>query len=229
MKEKKDVFPRYTIPKTLSQSIYNYLKKSIVDGHFKVKQRINENEIAEVFQVSRTPVREAVTQLAAEGLVEIDPHHGVLVKDVSLKEIKDILEVISSLESLAIDLAVDHIDEEELKRLEKMNSKLEHYYQQKDIEKYMNLNFEFHKRIWNHAYNNFLLHCLQTCLLTQIKRYRSIFKHGYEKTEILEKSMREHKKILEALKSKDKKKLKTLAIEHWTPALSWSKIEKEFF
>ncbi len=229
MKEKKDITPRLTIPKTLSQSIYNYLKKSIVDGHFKVKQRINENEIAEVFQVSRTPVREAVTQLAAEGLVEIDPHRGVLVKDISLKEIKDILEVIRSLDSLAIELAADYIDEEEIEKLEKMNAKLKNYCQKKDIEKFMSLNFEFHKRIWNQAFNNFLAHCLQTCLLTHIKRYSSIFKRGYEKTEILEKSIREHKKILELLKSKDKRKLKTLATEHWTPALPWSAIEKEFF
>ncbi len=67
---KKELHPPiYKIPRTLSQSIYYYLKDAILKGKFKARTKINEKEIVEIFQVSRTPLREAIVKLAAGGFV----------------------------------------------------------------------------------------------------------------------------------------------------------------
>ena len=97
-------------PKTLSQSIYERLKESILNKELEPNQRINEKEIAESFQVSRTPVREAVARLVAKGFVEIISHREALVKEVSYGELKDIFQVIGVLDRLAVSLIIDQID-----------------------------------------------------------------------------------------------------------------------
>jgi len=226
MRKTKIKSEEYDIPKTLSQSIYNHLKKSIIDNKFKANQKMDEKEISDLFGVSRTPVREAISQLAAEGFVEIDFHRGAVVKEISFKEIKEIIEVIRVLDGLAMDtLVVEKISERELHTIENMTSKLEHCLHQSQLEKYIKLNFEIHERIWSHTDNDFLNENLRFCL-TQIHRYIYALDRVFRQSKSLEKSINDHKAILRALKNKDKKKLKSLVMNHWTPPLSWSEIEK---
>jgi len=209
---------RLNIPKTISQSVYDYLKKVIIDSELKPNQKLNEQEIADIFQVSRTPVREAIAQLAAEGLVEIDPHHGAVVKETSLNKIEEIFQVLRSLDGLAVELVVDRLDTEKIKRLEKMTAKMEHYFHQKDIEKYLNVNMAMHEKIWSYVQNEFLREILESTLL-QIRKYSHALSPNLPDSETFTKSMNNHKELMKALKMKDKKKLKTILSKHWFPPL----------
>ena len=98
-----------SIPKTLSESIYNSLRTGIINNELKAGQRIYEKEIAKQYGVSTTPVREAFLRLSAEGYLSIDSHRKASVRKISYKELEDIFRVMGDLDALAMSQAVDHI------------------------------------------------------------------------------------------------------------------------
>jgi len=218
VKEREPNSINYTMPETLGQSIYSCLKKAIIENKIKPNQKINEKEIADSFKVSRTPVREALVRLEAEGFTKITSHRDVVVKEVSYGELIELFQVIGILDCLAVSLVVDKINPKELIKIEKMTTKLEHYYNQKDIEKYLDMNYTIHNRIWDHLTNNYLRKALKHCL-THVRRCYYALNSAFYKKEILDRSMKAHKDILEALDKKDKKKLKFLIQDHWNPPL----------
>lgn len=110
---------------TLNQKVYNIVKLMIIDGEFKQGEKLNETDLAERIGVSATPVRETFRTLASEGLVEIVPYKGVFVREYTLKEIKEVYECRKALENLAIELAIDKLDEEKLIAISEKTKKLQ--------------------------------------------------------------------------------------------------------
>ncbi len=218
MKEREPGSINYTMPETLGQSIYNCLKKAIIDNKIKQNQKINENEIADSFKVSRTPVREALVRLEAEGFTKITSHRDVVVQEVSYGDLAELFQVIGTLDCLAATLVIDKIDPKEFIKVEKMTNKLEHYYTQKEVEKFIDMNYEIHDRIWSHLTNKYLQKSLKHCLV-HIKRCNYALSSAFHKRDILDTSMKAHKKILEALNKKDEEKLKQIIRQHWNPSL----------
>lgn len=222
-KEKAEDKARF-IPKTLSQSIYNYLKTSIINNKLKANQRINEKEIANFFGVSTTPVREAVLKLGAEGFVNINSHREALVKEISYQELKEIFQVLSVLDCLASTLAADHLSAEELKELEELTAEMESHCHPDGVEKYMSLNIDIHNRIWESLPNRFLRDTLRY-VNDQMLRYNYARLYAYHKPGVMERSMNEHREILKALKERDKNRLRTLMLNHWGSLLQPSPFE----
>lgn len=218
MKEREHDSINYTMPETLGQSIYNCLKKAIIENKIKPNQKINEKEIADSFKVSTTPVREALVRLEAEGFTKITSHRDVVVKEISYGDLAELFQVIGILDCLAATLLVDKIDPKEFIKVEKMTNKLEHYYNQKEVEKFIDMNYEIHDRIWNHLTNKYLQKSLKHCL-AHIKRCNYALNSAFHKKEILDASMNAHKEILEALNKKEKGKLKQIIQQHWNPPL----------
>lgn len=220
MEDKKVSAPRYEIPKTLSQSIYEHLKDSILSQEFEPNQRINEQEIAESFQVSRTPVREAVVRLAAEGFVEVVSHREALVREVSFEELKEVFQVIAVLDKLAAHFIADQIDSRELTKLEKMTNTLERHFIMREVQKFLDVNYTVHERLWDYLTdkNAFLQKELRFCV-NQIRMCYYPLNRAFQDPRILRESMNAHKKILEALKEKNTKKLESVIYEHWVPPL----------
>jgi DNA-binding GntR family transcriptional regulator len=220
MDDKKVDSLRFTIPKTLSQSIYEHLKDSILNRELEPNQRINEKEIADRFQVSRTPVREAVVRLAAEGFVEILSHRESLVKEVSFRELKEIFQVLGVLDRLAASLIVDRIDPQELSKLEKMTNKMERYFIMREIEKFLAMNYDIHERLWDFLAdkNDYLRKELISCV-SQLKMSYYPLNKAFEDPKIIRKSMNSHKRIIKALKEKNKDRFESIIFEHWIPPL----------
>ncbi len=218
MKERESDSINYTMPETLSQSIYKCLKKAIIENKIKPNQKINENEIADSFKVSRTPVREALVKLEAEGFTKITSHRDVVVQEVSYGDLAELFQVIGILDCLAATLLFDKIDSMEFIKVEKMTDKLEHYYNQKEVEKFIDMNYEIHDRLWNHLTNKYLQKSLKHCLV-HIKRCNYALSSAFQKKDLLDASMKAHKKILEALSKKDKEKFKQIIRQHWNPPL----------
>lgn len=220
MNNKKINAERFAIPKTISQSIHDYLKEAILKNELKAKQRINEKEIADLFQVSRTPVREAVVRLAAEGFVEIISHREAVVKEVSYKELKEIFQVLAVLDKLAVGLIAEHMKPPELTQLEKMTNRMERAYIVSEVEKFIELNYVIHESLWESLRdkNDFLMKELNYCA-NQVKMCSYPLTSAFKNPKIMKKSMNAHKEIIEALKNKDKKRLEIITFDHWVPPL----------
>lgn len=218
MADKENPSPGQAFPKTLSQSIYNYLKNSIIDNELKANQRINEKEIAGIFGVSTTPVREAVLKLGAEGFVTINFHREAVVKETSYEELKEIFEVLGALDSVAAPIAVENLSPEKLKELEDLTKEMERHCSAHSLEKYLDLHVDMHNKIWDSIPNKFLKGLIRQ-INDQMLRYKHARIHAFQKSGVHKKSLDEHKELIKALKTKDKRRLKTLMPKHWVSPL----------
>jgi DNA-binding GntR family transcriptional regulator len=203
------------IPKTLSQSIYNYLKDAVVTNKLKANQRIIEKDIAKMFGVSTTPVREALLRLAAEGYFFIDSHRKTVVAKISYEELKDIFQVMAELDTIAIKYVVDHIQAEDLQELKELTKQMEEAGRSKNSEKYLEINTAVHNKIWDILPNKVLQRTIEF-VYSQLMRYTYSRITAFQEPAVLERSIKEHKKILRALEDKDKRALKSLVKSNWS-------------
>jgi DNA-binding GntR family transcriptional regulator len=102
--------------------IYHEVRRSIIMGEFKTGARLNVEEIAEHYQISVTPVRDALQMLNQEGLVTIKPRAGYFVTRITLKELRDMFELRNILELVAIERSIDKIDPEQILQLRNVHA-----------------------------------------------------------------------------------------------------------
>ena len=129
-------------PRTISETIFQFLKKSIIEGKMKPTQRLQEKEIAELFGVSTTPVREAFQRLAAEKYLILSARREVVVAGVSSKEIEELFEVIRVLDTHATKKALKEMSDRDMKELKKMTEKLDESYKKNRIQSYVKQNYK---------------------------------------------------------------------------------------
>ena len=102
--------------------IYHEVRRSIIMGEFKTGARLNVEEIADHYQISVTPVRDALQMLNQEGLVTIKPRAGYFVTRITLKELRDMFELRNILELVAIERSIDKIDPEQTLQLRNVHA-----------------------------------------------------------------------------------------------------------
>lgn len=100
------------------QSVYERIRAAIAEGRFRPGVRLVEQRLAEEFEVSRTPVREAIRLLEAEGLVVTSPNRGAMVRELSLDDVRDSYELRARLESYAAARAATRIGPQHIERIE---------------------------------------------------------------------------------------------------------------
>jgi len=216
----------HPLARTMSELIYTELKESIINGKLKANQRINEKELADYFKVSRTPVREAILRLEAKGFVRIDSYRRAIVKEISYKELMEIFQVLGALDRLAVSQAVDNLTPQNLNKLGNFVEKMEKYCRLDSIEKYFEFNEKFHNEIWKAVENKLLLEILYS-VRDRMHRYTYARIFAFKKPEALEKSMKQHKDLLTAIKKKDKERLKKMIVEHRVSLLKFAPYVKE--
>jgi len=200
-------------PQTISQFIYSNLKESIINKDLIPDQRINEHEIATRFRVSRTPVREAVLRLATEGFVTVDSYRRSTVRAISFEELEEILVVLAVLDRIAMSYAVEHIPQKAINRIERLTAKMGKYCSPKTHQKYREINVEIHKELWKYVPNTLLLEIIQFVIdRIQMCSHALILVH--KNPAFLDRSMKHHWKLLEAIKARDREKLMELIFEH---------------
>ncbi len=101
-----------------AQTAYAQIRQAIVEGRYRPGQRLIEQRIAEEFTLSRTPVREALRRLEAEGLVHSEPNRGAIVRDVSMEDVTDLYGLRALLEAYAAELAASRIEPAEVEQLD---------------------------------------------------------------------------------------------------------------
>jgi DNA-binding GntR family transcriptional regulator len=203
------------LPATISQTIYDHLKKAIISGELKPGRRVQEKEIAALFHVSSTPVREAFFRLAAEKFLTITARKEVLVQATSDAEVRELYEVVRALDGHAMKKIIGDLAPQDLERLRMMTMKLGAYYEAGDHQRYLEQNLKIHDRLWQACGNKYLYAALIQ-LMEKIAIYR---KHSdfvpFADAGAMEKSYRDHRLIQDALERRDLEALEKVIETHW--------------
>ena len=184
----------------LSQKVYQVLKIEIIKGSLKPRTKLLEGKIAEQMGVSRTPVREALKQLAVEGFVKTNPNLGVVVVEFSLEDIREVLRIRKVLEGLATSIAAKKINKAEIKKLEKIIEQMSISINNNDLLAYSDLNGEFHNLILKICGNKRLT---KICVNLSSSEHRFKIRSLRGNLERLKYSLKEHQEIVKALKKGD--------------------------
>ena len=202
---------------THARSVYNTLKEEICTGIIRTDEILSEAKIAARLGVSRTPVREALTALESEGLVEIKRGIGANVKPLSLQDVIHIYELRKVLELLAAQTAVQHITKEELKACRKNFKALLKYENepQQQIIKYCQVDWDLHMLIIQRCENPYI-GSMMNLLIPNIRRLQVIC-YRPERCPISE-SVNQHLELIDALEGRDIENIRV----HLEAHLNWS-------
>lgn len=185
--------------KSMREKVYDTLKQMIIDGVIKPGERIIETEYSNKFQISRTPIREAIRMLELEGLVESQTTGGVIVKTLTREEISEIYKIRIALESLIIEEIIKKINNQDIKKLEKVLKNTKKAFEVKDIEKVFSLFTEFNQILYNIASLPKVTGMINNINL-YLKRFRKL---SIDNPSRKEEAFEDHVQILEAIKNKE--------------------------
>ena len=201
---------------TSADYAYQELRHKIITKQLKPGQRLPEVNIAVQMGVSRTPVREALRRLASEGLVIIIPNSGARLEAPTAREIEDTFLVRDQLETLAIRLAAERIGDRHLRRLEEAMIEEGRAIEEKDLEKYLEVNEAFHKAIADASGNRVLAEYVEN-ILARTNAY-IVFYDPFYQLETMP-SIDAHREILVALRHHDAEKCVKLLRGHLQEAI----------
>lgn len=195
---------------SLPDRIYQVLKESIARNEIPWGTRLVENEIASKLKVSRTPVREAISRLASEGLVTLVPRRGAFVASFTPQMIKDIYEVREALEVLAVELAVPRCTEADIQNLRHTMQAFETALDNDDYALYFEMDGKFHEQLAEISGNSKLQECLRMLDgSTKVTRWMHC-----QNRELSRVALEEHQNIIAALEKHDRDLSVQLISEH---------------
>ena len=196
----------------LSTSLLGKLQRDILTGKLKPGQKLTEQQLCKTYGVSRTPVREALRQLELEGLVKIIPNKGAYVTGITPKDVQDIYMIRSILEGMCARWATEHITPEQIEQLEEIVL-LSEFHLKKDKDKVVqvsDLDGKFHHVLYEASNSRIMEHTLSD-FHKYVKMARMLSVGAKNRAE---KSIEEHKAILEAIKKGDADEAERLANLH---------------
>ncbi|MGG3563953.1 GntR family transcriptional regulator [Neobacillus rhizosphaerae] len=180
---------------SLRERVYIHIKDLILEGEFKTGDRLVERELAERLNISRTPIREALFRLESQGFVKTVPRKGVIVADISEKEIIEVFTILSSLEVLAAKLAAQKLDDDTKSKFIEYSRKIEDCLKDENDPDFSHLHGELNHLLYSSAKNNKLYE-----MLSGLSDYiRAFAKTGYKNPGRPKQSMEEHLRIMEAI------------------------------
>ncbi len=196
--------------RTLHDELVTLLRNMIIEGELRPGSRIAESRLCDHFGVSRTPLREALKVLSAEGLVRLLPNKGATVVRVTRKEMEEIVPVLGTLEALAGELACVNIHPDEIARIRNIHAQMVERYRCGDKESYGELNRTIHDAIFDAANNKTLsetYNMLQT-------RLRSLFFVTPKAPPRWADAVEDHEEMMTALEARDGARVAAIARRH---------------
>ncbi|GED56534.1 GntR family transcriptional regulator [Brevibacillus formosus] len=194
---------------TLREQVYQGLKKAIIMLELKPGQRVNDNELAALFGVSRTPVREALKRLEDEGLIESVPGSLTRVTPLLEKEAKHAFPVVAALHGVAARLSMP-FEREDICSLEQWNEKLRVALEQQDVIKAIEADDGFHDVILEAAGNREIYLALER-VVPKVRRLEFARFGSLEGGE----SVKQHSRIIEAFRDNNSQLASSLVEENW--------------
>lgn len=196
--------------RSIAEKAYRRLRLAIVECRLAPGQRLTEASIAQKLQVGETPAREALRQLVMEGLLQVTPRHGYAVAPITLRDVHELFELRLLIEPATAAMAARHFRAASLPILKKLSEVGYADGSQDSVRKFLRANTELHVHIANLSGNRRLVQ-LMTQLLSESERLTNfgMLSHPHS-----EQAVDEHKKLLEALASKDPDSARRIMEEH---------------
>lgn len=204
----------------LHDTLVSHLRDMIIEGNLEPGTRLHEGQLGEQLGVSRTPLREAIKYLASEGLVELVPSRGAVVKRFSAKDVQDMLTVLRTLEELSGKLACETATDAEIAQVRALHDEMIERYKAGDRLQYYKLNQAIHTAIARLSKNTTLTD-LHQMLQTRLKRIRFI---GHEGPEKWAAAVSEHDEMIKALEARDADRLAEVLGRHLSNA--WERVRQ---
>ncbi|OGO26637.1 MAG: hypothetical protein A2W33_06875 [Chloroflexi bacterium RBG_16_52_11] len=186
-------------PITVTEYVVNSIRERILAGYYAAGARLDQQTLIEDLGVSLIPVRESLRQLEVEGLVQIHPHRGAFVAELSITELKEIYLVREVLEETAAQLAVPKFTAQKLDDLAALIERMESATDGNDYAQLFNLNRTYHFTIYEASDNSLLIQMISR-LWDRSRRYRQLYTHLPKRAA---QAFVEHKDIYAACKAGD--------------------------
>ena len=197
-------------PRTLAGRLRMQLSDEIVRGELAPGVVLDEMELARRFQVSRTPVREAIRLLGASGLVEARPHRSAVVARPDKPQLVAMFEALRELESLCAGLAAERMTSAEIADLRAMHRDMLEVVRSGDPQRYHEANEEFHARVYAGAHNPYLADLTLATRARIAPFSRAQFRAGGR----LGKSHKEHERVIAAIAKRNREAASALMRAH---------------
>jgi DNA-binding GntR family transcriptional regulator len=202
--------PAFSARPQLADDVARYVRRRIFDGSFRAGEYLRLDQLAAELGISVTPVREALLNLRAEGLLELLPRRGFMVLEVTARDVADVANVQAFIGGELAARAAENITDEQLSELRAIQTDLEDAYESGDVDRMVRLNHEFH-RLVNVAAKSPKL----TQFMSGITRYapESVFPTlaGWPK-----QSTRDHRRVIAAFERRDATRARMAMAEHFT-------------
>jgi len=193
--------------KSVKDYIYDKIKELLENNDFEIGEKINKNDLANRFNISLTPINDALNRLVGENYLVQYPRKGFFVKEFSAKELCDLFEIRAGLEGIAIRLCCEKASNEELNELIHTFDIFENNIGESMRKEYIQIDKEFHKKIIFLADNP---------LISQVRNSLGFLSRSYQKglMKPMENSLSEHHRIIDALKNRDAKMAQKAMEDH---------------
>lgn len=194
----------------LNQIVYTGLRSAIIKGIIPVGERINEIKYSAELNVSRTPIREALYRIQAEGLIEHKPKSGFVIKRVTVDDAVEIFKLRVALDTLAATNAMENMTSEQFKNMKDLLDKTEEHEENGDIAAVIKMFGDFNNLIYEYS-NMPRLKVIIDNLRDYLARFRDISLYDSNRRK---KALDEHKLIYYCLRDKDENELTELIYKH---------------
>ena len=196
--------------RSITDRAYEAIRDAIVQGQFLPGERLSEEALAEQLGVSKTPVHDALGRLVAEGLVQMTPYVGASVVRLSPEDVDEIYDVRETLERLAIQRAIAHVDEEPLRTLDAELASFSRPLQQREFQHYFDVDNRLHDAVAQMSGNGRLVRILDM-LRNQSHAARYLSSRLPGRTD---RSIEEHRAIIAALLARDAERATETMMTH---------------
>lgn len=187
------------------------MRDRIMQGELRPADRLNEIVLCQEFEISRTPLREALKLLEAEGLIKIRPHKGAIVAEISMREISEVFDLLAPLEALGIRLAMTRMSIEDKTRIIALHDQMIAFYEAGDREGCFLTDYEFHNTLVSFAQHE-VLQTTHQSLSNRSQRGRYLApRFDQDKLDV---AMAAHRKLIEAIKADDIDKSAQILHDH---------------
>jgi len=194
----------------LHEQVALRLREMLVESRIAPGAKLNERELSEVLNVSRTPLREAIKMLAAEGLVELLPNRGAIAVELSQADVLNTFEVMAGLEAQSGELAAERITDAEMAEIQAMHYEMLAAYTRRDLPAYYRLNSAIHAAI-NAAAKNPVLSATYRQVNARLQALRFRSNQDGDKWAA---AMKEHEQMIEALTQRKPAAMRAVLLSH---------------
>ena len=195
---------------SLHDQVAARLRTMLIEGRIAPGAKLNERELCEQLHVSRTPLREAIKLLAAEGLVDLLPNRGAVAVKLDETDVVHTFELLATLEGMSGELAAERVTDDERAEIRALHYEMLACHARRDLSGYYRLNASIHRAI-NAAAKNPVLARTYTSVNARVQSLRFRTNQNEKKWKL---AVREHEQMVDALDARDAAGLRGILVQH---------------